>query len=156
MSKSQTSVTLDAICAEWKGIVSIPKTKNLKVYSVDNDMCILTGSGIKIAKTKSGRHLPLLTEIDVLEKFPHVIVDMGAVRFVCKGANLMRPGITQFGKFEKGDIVCIREESRGKYLAVGEALISSEESLSAQRGMVLENLHYISDKIWEAAKGIRD
>lgn len=122
----------------------------------DDDVCILTGSGIKIARTKSGRHLPLLTEVGVLEKFPHVTVDMGAVRFVCKGANLMRPGITQFGEFAKGDIVCIREESKGKYLAVGAAMISSEEALSAQKGVVLENLHYISDKIWEAAKEIRD
>lgn len=155
ISKSETSATLNKISTEWKDMIKIPKTKNLKMYNVDNTECILTGQGIKIAKIKDGRYLPLLTEIDVLEKFPHVIVDMGAVKFVCKGANLMRPGITKFSKFDKDDIVCIRDESKGKYLAIGKALMSSEMAQSAQKGEVLENLHYISDKIWETAKEIR-
>ena len=29
----------------------------------------------------------------MLENFPKVIVDKGAIQFVCKGANIMRPGI---------------------------------------------------------------
>ena len=38
-------------------------------------------------------YLPFLSETETLEKFPSVTVDMGAVKFMCKGANLMRPGI---------------------------------------------------------------
>ena len=46
--------------------------------------------------------LPFLGDVPILEKFPYVIVDMGAIKFVCKGANIMRPGITKFSDFEKG------------------------------------------------------
>ena len=156
ISKSETNATLNSISSEWKGIIKIPKIKNLKMYDIDNDECILTGPGIKIARTKDGIYLPLLTETDMLGKFPHVIVDMGAVKFVCKGANLMRPGITKIGEFEKDDIVCIRDESKGKYLAIGQAVVSSKDAESAQKGEILRNLHYISDNIWEIAKEIRD
>ena len=61
---------------------------------------------IKILKIKD-EYLPFLSEISTLQKFPYVQVDMGAVRFMCKGANLMRPGIKKFSEFAKNDIVCI-------------------------------------------------
>ena len=156
ISKSETGQVLDAIATEWGDVASdIPKAKTLRVHILDDGIQIITGPGIRIARTQGGRHLPLLTETTILEKFPHVVVDMGAVRFVCKGANLMRPGITEFGEFENGDIVCIKDESQGKYLAVGRAVMSSDDAVDVERGEVLENLHYVSDKIWEAAKDIR-
>lgn len=155
ISKSETAATLREIAAEW-GTISIPKTKNLKIFALDDSSQIITGNSTRIVRTKDGQYLPLLTETAMLDKFPHVVVDMGAIRFICKGANLMRPGITQFGKFERGDIVCVKDESQGKYLAVGRAVTSSEDAETAEKGEVLKNLHYISDDIWEAAKEIRD
>jgi PUA domain protein len=85
-----------------------------------------------------------------------VIVDMGAVKFMCNGANVMRPGIKSFGEFEKDQIVIIIEESQKKSLAVGRALVSSNEMAQMNKGIVVENLHYISDKYWEAKKTIKD
>ena len=126
------------------------------MHALEDGSQIVTGHGTRIARTRDGRYLPLLTETVLLERFPHVVVDMGAVRFVCKGANLMRPGITEFGEFEKGDIVCIRDESQGKYLAVGVATTSSSDAEAAEKGEVLKNLHYVSDAVWEAAKEIRE
>lgn len=155
ISKSETAATLRAVSDEWGGSVDIPKTKNLRVFVLDDGSRVITGGGTRIVRTRDGQHLPLLTETAVLGMFPHVVVDMGAVRFICKGANLMRPGITRFGKFESGDIVCIRDESQGKYIAVGRAITSSADAESAERGEVLKNLHYISDRVWEAAKEIR-
>jgi len=157
VSKSETAAILDRISAEWKSAFApVPKIKNLRVHALEDGSQIVTGPGIRIARTRDGRYLPLLTETVLLERFPHVIVDMGAVRFVCKGANLMRPGITEFGEFEKGDIVCIRDESQGKYLAVGVATTSSSDAEAAEKGEVLKNLHYVSDAVWEAAKEIRE
>lgn len=157
VSKSETAAILDRISAEWKGAFApVPKIKNLRVHALEDGSQIVTGHGTRIARTRDGRYLPLLTETVLLERFPHVVVDMGAVRFVCKGANLMRPGITEFGEFEKGDIVCIRDESQGKYLAVGVATTSSSDAEAAEKGEVLKNLHYVSDAVWEAAKEIRE
>ena len=97
-----------------------------------------------------------LTEIEMLKRFPAVTVDMGAVKFMCKGANLMRPGIKEFTEFKKDNLVCIVEESQHKFLAVGKAMIDSSELESMEKGEIIENIHYISDRFWETGKTIYD
>ena len=92
----------------------------------------------------------------MLEKFPYVKVDMGAIKFVCKGANVMRPGITKFSDFDNGEIVCVIEESQNKFLAVGKAEMSSKEVEDSSNGEVIKNMHYISDDFWETKKEIKD
>ena len=82
------------------------------------------------------------------------MLDMGAVKFMCKGANVMRPGIKNFTEFENGDIVCVIEESQHKFLAIGKSIVSSSKMESMEKGEVLKNLHFISDKFWEAGKTI--
>ena len=136
---------------KWK--ITIPKIKNLKVYEIDNETQLITGNDIKILKIKD-EHLPFLSEVQILKKFPYIQVDMGAVKFMCKGANLMRPGITKFSEFSKNDIVCIVEESQNKFLAVGKSEVNSSELENMDKGEVLKNLHYISDKAWEISKTI--
>ncbi len=149
ISKSETSVILKTVSERWG--IDCPKLKNLKVHQISDDAQIIIGEGIKILKI-SDDYLPFLSETKTLEKFPNVIVDMGAIKFMCKGANLMRPGIKKFTEFEKDGIVCIVEESQHKFLAVGKALVSSSELENMEKGEVVENLHYISDKFWEAGK----
>ena len=149
ISKSETAKLLKTVSEKWK--IDAPKVKNLKVYEIDNETQLITGEQIKILKIKD-EHLPFLSEISLLEKFPFVQVDMGAVKFMCKGANLMRPGIKKFSEFSKNDIVCIVEESQNKFLAVGKSEIDSSELESMEKGEVLKNLHYVSDKAWEVSK----
>lgn len=79
---------------------------------------------------------------------------MGAVKFVCNGAKIMRPGITKFDSFKKDDIVIVKDHTYGKSLAVGIALDDSEIATSKSKGYVIDNLHYISDKFWEVHKEI--
>ena len=64
----------------------------------------------------------------------------------------MRPGIKKFTEFSKDDIVCIVEESQNKFLAVGKSIVDSSELDNMDKGEVLKNLHYISDKAWETSK----
>jgi len=135
--------------------MEFPKIKNLKVHEISDDAQIITGKGIKILKVEDD-YLPFLSEIETLKRFPNVTVDMGAVKFMCKGANLMRPGIKNFSEFEKDKLVCIVEESQQKFLAVGKSVVSSEELEKMDKGEVLKNLHYISDKFWETGKTIYD
>ena len=149
ISKSETTQLLKIVTEKWK--IDIPKVKNLKVYEIDNETQLITGNDIKILKI-GDEHLPFLSEIQTLEKFPHVQVDMGAVKFMCKGANLMRPGIKKFSEFSKNDIVCIVEESQNKFLAVGKSEVDSSDLENMDKGEVLKNLHYISDKAWEVSK----
>lgn len=131
--------------------MEFPKIKNLKVHQISNDEQIIVAEKIKILKV-GDEYVPFLSESEILEKFPYVMVDMGAVKFMCKGANVMRPGIKKYSEFNQGDIVCVIEESHHKFLAVGKTLVSSQELESMEKGEVMKNLHYISDKYWEIGK----
>ena len=147
ISKSETSTLLKTVSEKWG--IEFPKMKNVKVHQILDDAQIITGDGLKILKVDED-YLPFLSETKMLEKFPAVTVDMGAVKFMCKGANLMRPGIKKFTEFEKDQIVCIVEESQHKFLAVGKSLVSSSELETMEKGEIINNLHYISDKIGRA------
>ncbi len=153
ISKSETSALLKTVSESWG--IELPKMKNVKVHQILDDAQIITGKGIKILKVEDD-YLPFLSETEMLEKFPSVTVDMGAVKFMCKGANLMRPGIKEFTEFEKNKLVCIVEESQHKFLAVGKSVISSSELNTMDKGEVVKNIHYISDKFWETGKTIYD
>ena len=151
ISKSETSDILKLISKKWK--LEIPRVKNLKSHYVDNDSQILVGENFKILKLKD-EFIPFLSDVTLLESFPSVTVDMGAVKFMCNGANVMRPGIKNHSEFLKDDIVCVIEESQHKYLAVGKSLVNSSDMKDMSKGEVIKNLHYISDKYWEISKTI--
>jgi len=152
ISKSETSKILEQINSQWK--IELPKQKNIKTHEVDEKGVIITGDGITAVKIGDDI-LPFLDDIPILEKFPYVTVDMGAIKFVCKGANIMRPGITKFSDFESGEIVCVVEESQKKFLAVGKAKMSSKELGETSKGEVIKNMHYVSDNFWESKKEIK-
>jgi len=153
ISKSETAALLKEVSENWE--MEFPKMKNVKVHQILNDAQIITGKGLKILKINE-EYLPFLSETEILKKFPSVEVDMGAVKFMCKGANLMRPGIKKFTEFEEGKLVCIVEETHHKFLAVGKAMVSSVELEKMEKGEVIQNIHYISDKFWETGKTIYD
>ena len=149
ISKSETSTILKEISLKWKQ--DMPKIKNLMSHYVDAESQILIGDSLKILRIND-EYMPFLSEIKLLESFPNVVVDMGAVKFMCNGANVMRPGIKNYSDFLKDDIVCVVEESQHKFLAVGKALVNSSEMKEMPKGEVIKNLHYISDKYWEVSK----
>ena len=151
VSKSETSHILELVSKQWKQ--ELPKIKNLKVYFIDDNSQLIVGNEITVLKIGE-QYLPFLNQTDVLKKFPNVMVDMGAVKFMCNGANVMRPGIKKYTEFSKDDIVCVIEESKHKFLAVGKALTDSLELENLSKGEIVKNLHYISDKYWEISKAI--
>ncbi|MGI0015518.1 MAG: PUA domain-containing protein [Nitrososphaera sp.] len=154
LSKSETSDLLDRISAAWPQHAA-PKVKSIKVYEIEDGSRLLVADDAVVALQIADRIVPFIGgNSELLDRFPSVTVDMGAVRFVCNGAKVMRPGITNIGSFRKGDIVTVRDQQHGKYLAVGIALDDSESAQTMTKGYVIDNIHYISDKAWEASKQI--
>ena len=149
ISKSETDDLLKQVSAQWK--IEIPKTKNLKMYRIMDNVQIFTANDIMILQIEE-TYLPFLSQTSLLEKFPHVLVDMGAVKFMCNGANVMRPGIRSHSEFDREQVVCVIEESQHKFLAVGKSLVPSSELETMEKGEVIKNMHYISDKYWEIGK----
>lgn len=98
-------------------------------------------------------YFPLLKDELFLIGKPVVTVDSGAVKFVCNGANVMRPGIVKIdGDFSSGDILIVKEQKYSKPIAVGKAMVSKQEMQSASKGPVVTNLHYVGDKFWDMLK----
>ena len=89
--------------------------------------------------------LKLVIKKEILKK---VVVDMPAVPFMVKGADVMRPGIKQLEDFEKGDFVAIVDETYKKPLAIGLAMFSSDNIKAMDKGKVIKNLHWVGDDIW--------
>ena len=78
-----------------------------------------------------------------------VVVDMGAVGFVTKGADVMAPGITDADpKIQKDDLVWICDEKHRKLLAVGVALMTGGEMKTKKPGKAVKTLHYVGDRLW--------
>lgn len=99
------------------------------------------------------RILPTLIFREFNAKAPKIIVDMGAIPYVCKGAMVMAPGIVRIeGDFKKGDLLLVSDVKHNKFLAVGESLIDSETARNTKKGPVVKTLHYVSDKVWDFIK----
>ena len=152
LSKTDTGLLLDEI-KNWPEN-TIPKIKNLKMYEIEKDKKFLLYndfSAIQINKVI----LPFVGNQELIKFFPYVLVDMGAIKFVCNGAKLMRPGIVHFESFNRNDIVVIKDEEHGKPLAVGIAIEDSKTAISLSKGYIINNLHYVGDKFWDLYKEIR-
>jgi PUA-domain protein len=80
----------------------------------------------------------------------HVVtVDAGAVSFVSDGADVMRPGIVEADvAISAGDLVVVAEETHGKALAIGEALVDGSE-MSGEQGKVVKSRHHVGDDLFE-------
>lgn len=100
-----------------------------------------------------GNIYPTLRFNEYVQLAPKVVVDMGAVPYVCKGANIMAPGIRRFmGEFKKDSIVFVVDEKHGKPLAVGEILYDSEQAKDVKQGIVVKNVHFVGDGTWNMMK----
>ncbi|MFH0875766.1 MAG: DUF1947 domain-containing protein [archaeon] len=91
--------------------------------------------------------LRLLLKNNFLKK---ITVDMGAVRFVAGGADIMRPGIVEIEDgIARDNAVSIIDIKNKKPLAIGIALHSTEELRLLTSGKVIRNIHYVGDDIWK-------
>lgn len=144
---------MNLIRARWPEVI-IPKIKTFKIYQIEEGKFLIQAENFLAIQTRESVILPFLGKPEILDHFPAVYVDMGAIKFVCNGAKVMRPGITSFDTFKKDAIVIVKDQTYKKALAVGISLADSEIASSMATGYVIDNLHYVSDKFWEASKSI--
>jgi PUA domain protein len=125
---------------------------NVEVIESDVGEIYLVGGKAVMFKAEN-QVLPTLLFMEFTSKAPKIVVDMGAIPYVCKGATVMAPGIVRVeGEFAKGDLVLVADIKHGKALAVGESLMDSATAKNTKKGPVVKTLHYVSDKIWDFIK----
>jgi PUA domain protein len=128
---------------------SKPRVEKIGVR--DGELIFIDGQPLVLQKL--GKLIPTLKFDKATQTLPKVVVDMGAVPYVCNGADIMAKGIKRIeGTFEKGRTVMVVDEKHGKHLAIGEALEDSGSIPAMSKGKAIANLHFVSDDAWEAMK----
>ncbi|KAA0198993.1 Translation machinery-associated protein 20, partial [Fasciolopsis buskii] len=83
---------------------------------------------------------------------PHLQVDRGAIKHVLNGSNIMCPGLTSPGarmtQVPQGSVVAVMAEGKDHALAVGITSLSTDEILRINKGVGVENVHYLNDGLW--------
>jgi PUA-domain protein len=118
----------------------------------DRDIVLVDGDPLVVYVERDGDREPFLTVRGANEYPPteHVVtVDAGAIQFVSNGADVMRPGIVEADEdISEGDLVVINEETHGKFLAIGRALVDGTD-MTGNEGRVVDSLHHVGDDLYE-------
>ena len=97
-----------------------------------------------------GLPVPTLRSLQERNFLKRVVVDMGAVKFVASGADVMRPGIVEADEgILKGDVVAVVDEKNGRPIAVAEAMFKGDELMALNAGKVLRCIHHVGDRVWD-------
>ena len=132
------------------------KKSNVELIKLEDRQELIAVNNKLAFWKKDNRYIPLLTiliEPDIGFNMKYVTVDKGAIRFVTNGADIMRPGITEIDpSIRKGDLVRVQDEMHNQALAVGKAKFDAEEMEKMETGKVIDNIHTITDDIWEFSK----
>lgn len=128
-------------CFSVDDTIDLAMVGDIEIILVDNEIL-----GLIVNKE------PFLSVKGILRYKPenrYVTVDMGAVRFVYNGADVMAPGIVEAdSSITEGDMVWIRDEKNLKPLAVGVALTSGPEMVNANSGKSVKTIHHVGDDFW--------
>jgi len=124
-----------------------------KVQIGDEELILIDGKPVILKK--SGQLVPTLRFDTALERLARAVVDMGAVPHICNGADVMVKGIRKVDRdFVEGSLVVIVDETYGKPLAIGEALVDSSSIREMEKGKVIRNMHFVGDNVWDVMKTI--
>ncbi len=150
LRRSQAEELKKNLSAEIGESAALFSTGGIEIVETDRDLTLyLIGKRPLLMETR-GIIFPTLRGL-LEHPFPErkVVVDSGAVPFVAKGADVMRPGITFISPdVRAGRPVQVVEERHGKPLAVGIALLDAAEMEQMETGKVVKTIHFVGDEIW--------
>jgi len=143
---------------EESGVIDvlIPKKEAVVVGKMTGHVQLVIVNNIPIFfQERDGPWLPTLR---ILHQYPDMMpklrADQGAIKFVLSGANIMCPGLTSPGatmhdEVEAGAGVAIYAEGKEHAMAVGVTKMSTKEMKEVNKGIGVDNLHYLADGLWK-------
>ncbi len=150
LSKKEKKNVIRELSVKYPGI-PISKDSRMEVFEYRGlgKIIIINGvPGFIVVNNKYYPHLRFLLSMGY-DWIHYVVVDMGAVKPLLRGADVMRPGIRSIhGSFNKGDPVVVVDEKYLKPFVVGEALFDSTTVETMEKGRVIRNVHRVGDKYW--------
>jgi malignant T-cell-amplified sequence len=128
--------------------LNLPKSAQAHCAEPEDGVVFLTLDGFEFIQSGES-FLPFLGSSGTVGLFPSAVVDEGAIRYLLNGADVMRPGIRRFDAWgAAGRMVVVKEEKKGRAIAVGTSLVSSAEAQGMARGGCIRNLHHVGDRFW--------
>ncbi|MBS7614128.1 DUF1947 domain-containing protein [Candidatus Bathyarchaeota archaeon] len=126
--------------------VEVTETSKGKIYVVN---------GRPIFAEFENDLFPTLSFEQYVSRLPKVVVDMGAVLYICNGADVMGPGIVGIqGEFAPKSVVTVVDVKNKKPIAIAKSVFDSKTALIIKKGKLFENMHFVGDEIWTVSKEI--
>ena len=135
--------------------MDVGHSAQVEILEPDTELKFVIIDGRFTFVSQGGGYLPFVGSSEAVGLFPSATIDEGALKYIVKGADVMRPGITKYDDWgEAGRLVVVREEKKGRAAAVGRAEVPSSEMGALKKGCCIKNLHHAGDKYWEAHRTI--
>ncbi len=133
--------------------VYLPMSKSkIELAHIDEKEIFFIDQKPLFAKS-NGNLFPTLKSSAILSRLPKATVNMGALPYICNGADIMAPGIVNYeGTFNKEDIVVVVDENHKKPIAIAIAFYAIEKAKKLEHGKVLKNIHHVGDELWNMIK----
>ena len=151
LSKKEKKLLLEDLIREYGDVIAsfIEISTMLEEVTTDEGKLIAKSGKIWFFQSEN----QLLPSIYFLREsgfnLPEIVVDIGAIRFITNGADVMSPGVVLFSEeIRKGNLVVIKEEKANSIIGIGSSLINSEDFNKSKKGKVVKLLHHLKDKIW--------
>jgi PUA domain protein len=132
-----------------EGVDSVFSGKTWEIAETDEEQDFIMINGEPLLFSVEGEAFPTVRgALKLKPTRKRVVVDMGAVKFVAKGADIMSPGIVEADpEIHIGDLVIITDQMHNKPLAVGRALVNGDQ-MAGNKGKAIKSIHYVGDRIW--------
>jgi len=155
LRKKELSKIRRAACLELGSAVCeyVESSKSASVLKLNDSLIVMIDDfPAFITDSCFSRLIPTLFLIRKLghEGFKNLEVDEGAVHHILNGADVMIPGIVEYGEFKEGDLVVVISPKKAA-LSVGKALLNSSELKERGKGKAVKTLHYAGDKFWRSS-----
>ncbi|KAK4339686.1 hypothetical protein RND71_041148 [Anisodus tanguticus] len=134
----------------------LPKKSPLIVAKCQNHLNLVVVNNVPLFfNIRDGPYMPTLR---LLHQYPNIMkklqVDRGAIKFVLSGANIMCPGLTSPGGALDKEVgaetpVAIMAEGKQHALAIGFTKMSAKDIKAINKGIGVDNMHYLNDGLWK-------
>lgn len=133
-----------------------PRSAQVEILEPDDETKFVIIDGrFTFVDAGESSYLPFVGSTEAVSLLPSVTIDEGALKYIIKGADVMRPGISKYDDWgEAGRLVIVREDKKGRAAAVGRTAVASSEMAEMKKGNCVKNLHHAGDKFWKAYKAI--
>lgn len=154
LKKREQREEIEKIESDLGSSIGLEDKSQIESGILDDGSHILLLDGEIIFFEHNGRKFPTLRALlKGIIQIPQVAVDMGAVKYVVNGADIMRPGITHVDdQVTANGIVAIIDERHGKPLAIGVSQLSAGDLREASGGKVIKSIHHVNDNLWKFGK----